>query len=747
MSKNFELLQRAYRDLERRPVPPTVLGPGERSAPRSASLSLSSAEENRHNWLRVMTVLRKHWRLSALFAGVVMATVAIVTLLIKPIYEPTARIEIDPPGEVFSLENNGSATSDIAYLETQAQNLRSDNLALAVIRSLNLDQNPELAGFVKPAKAAKSIIATGTVQLTPAESNALENFQSALKIRRDTSSRLILISFASHDPQLAAQVTNAVVDTFIDDTFRTQHASIMKSTEWLSRQLDDIRAKMESSSRDLTQFQSSIGVADLDENKSTYTEHMGELSRQLTQAQSDRIQLEAMLKNLQNGNPDSLPEVRNSPVVQQLSQKLAEQRAELSQALVIYGKNHPAAKKLQSEVDELQSQLDAQKRAAVNSLRASYAAAEARERLMTAEMRGTSKELDQMARYTALKKEVQTDVDLYNSLYARIKEAGIAAASKSGNIQIIDQARVLDHPTRPNKLLNLGVGFLAAVFGGVVLAFIREEFDSRLRTLADFTKWIGTSNIAMIPAIAPTNGHHLGFGARLLLGRNGDDNQASAFVLDRPNSPETDAVHSLQASLMFSQAGVTPQVLLVASSFSGEGKTTVALNLALALAQQGKTCLIDADMRKAKLSAHFGLESAPGLGDFLGGIAPIESILHETGVNNLSLVPAGSSRANPGQLICSSNAQELFEALRQRCRFVIVDSVPILPFAEGRALSPLADAVVFVSRAGVTTREAMQRSMQLLEQVHAAPILEFVLNGVDISSAEYNQYGYGSYKS
>ena len=144
---------------------------------------------------------------------------------------------------------------------------------------------------------------------------------------------------------MAALVTNTAVDTFIDDTYRDQHAAIMKSSEWLARQLDDIRARMLESSRVLAEFQKSIGVADVDSNKSTFTEQMAELNRQLILAQADRIQLEALLKSVQAGSPDVLPEIRNNPVVQQLSTKLAELRGELSQAKVIYGTNHPNVKK------------------------------------------------------------------------------------------------------------------------------------------------------------------------------------------------------------------------------------------------------------------------------------------------------------------------------------------------------------------------------------------------------------------
>ena len=205
-----------------------------------------------------------------------------------------------------------------------------------MIRKLRLDQNPALVGKLdsQTLKTA-NLKSTDAQQLTDAEGVALGNFKGALKVKRDTASRLILVSFDSPDPELAAQVSNTMVQTFIDQSFQNRHDAVMKSSEWLSRQLDDIRQKMEDSSHALTQFQQSIGVTDMDSNKSTFTEHMGELSRQQTLAQSERIQLQALLKNA--SNPDSLTEVRTNPVVLQLSQKLAEQRAALAQALVVYG--------------------------------------------------------------------------------------------------------------------------------------------------------------------------------------------------------------------------------------------------------------------------------------------------------------------------------------------------------------------------------------------------------------------------
>ncbi len=750
MSKNFELMRRAGNGFERKQS--VYLDVQSEQLP-SPSILAPAVESHGLDWRRSLEILRKHWRLSAIFSIAVFLTVVGVTYFTRPVYEATARMEIDPSGETFSLDGGASGATDAEYLETQAQVLQSGGVAVDVIRKLQLDQNPELVSETSPEKNSTAAAPDSTVsglQLTLREKLALHKFATLLTVRRDTASRLVLVSFASHDPQLAALVANTVVQTFIDDTFQNRHNSIMKSSEWLSKQLDDIRSKMETSSKALAEFQGSIGVSDVEGDKSTYTEHMGELSRQFTQAESERIQLEALLKN-EKGNPDSLPEVRTSPVVQQLSQKLAEQRAELSQALVVYGSNHPVAKKLQSQVDELQSQLNGQKHAIVNSMRASYAAAVAREQLMSAEMKGTTKEIGQMSRYNALKKEVQTEVDLYNSLYAKIKEAGIAAASKSANIRIVDPALVPDIPSKPRWMLNLALGLLGALFGGVMLAFVCEELDNKLRSPEDIKEWIGNSNVSIIPVIgeAERQEARLGWSKRIggflpSASTTAEDALTNSFFLERPNSPEGEAVQALYGSIMLSQQGHPPQALLITSGFPGEGKTTVALNLSYALAKQGRTCLVDADLRKGRLARAFGLTSSEGLSEVLRDAMTVDGALLEVpGMSNLSILPAGTLKGNAGQLICSQNMQRILQDLRERFQFVVIDSAPILPFVDGRALSTLADAVILVGRSGITTRQAMRRSVELLSEIHGAPILQVVLNAAQQDSTDYKHYGYG----
>jgi succinoglycan biosynthesis transport protein ExoP len=731
-----------------------TLAPVRRETPAPAVLlrarpAQPQEEKRGAEWLRVLYILRKHWRVSALFASVLTVTVLVVTFSMKPIYEPVARIEVDPPGEQFSLEG-GASGSDSEYLETQAQNLKSDKLAMDVIHRLHLDENPEMVSSGDNEAKTGDLAA---YQLSPRQYSALHSFRAHLNVKRDTASRLISVSFSSHDPKMAALVTNTVVAAFIDDTYQDQHDAIMKSSEWLARQLDDIRARMVDSNRALAEFQRSIGVADVDSNKSTFTEQMIELNKQLTQAQADRIQLEALLKSVQAGSPDVLPEIRNNPVVQQLGTKLAEQRAELSQARVVYGANHPNVKKLQSEVNELQSELEAQKTAVLGSIRTSYSAARARENLMDTQIKGASSQLTQMARYNDLKKEAQANSELYNNLYARVKESGIAAASKSSNLRAVDEAHVLDAPTRPNRSLAILGGIFVALLGGVGLAFLREQFDTRIFTPEDVRAWIGGTNVAVVPLFFGTDGKQLPPAKDdvQLAVASGDASHGGKlppgvpFLLDRPYSPEAEALRSLYTSVMLSSQAHPPQVLLVVSSLPGEGKTTVAMNLATAMAQHGDTCLVDADLRRGRLASVLGVPSHVGLTDVLNNTSPLGAALVKVpGLPNLTVLPAHAGSASAGRLMCSDRMPAVLADLRKKFQFVIVDSAPILLFADARAISNLADGIIFVGRSGITTREDVQRSFELLEQVHSAPVLEFVLNASDLNSPQcrYYQYGY-----
>ncbi len=537
----------------------------------------SNSRMERPEWLRALNILRNHWRLSALFALVVVVSVTLTTLMMKPVYQPEARLEVDPPGaEVFSLEGNNNSGASTDYLETQAQNLQSDELALEVIRKLHLDQNPDFGGNPKAISGVPSQASEVAVPLTPAENKALLAFQQSRKITRDAASRLITAGMAAHNPLLAAAITNTLVNMFIERDYELRNSAISQSSQWLQRQLDDIRQRMDDSNRALARFENAKGISAIGDNQNRYSDQMLELSRQLVQAQADRIQLQSYLSrgddarenpadatpsvrddhtrrhnrarltdlrrqladldgaptqddykvqqlraqiadleqqlshrraetsrrnDLNDVQASSLPQISGNPVVQELTKNLAEVKAELAQTRTIYGENHPNSKKLENEAAELQSQLNGQRADILTDLKTTYVAAQAREQLMESQMHGASKQMIVLAQYNALKKEADANAQLYEALYQKIKEAAIAAATKSSNIRVVDRARVLDRPTRPHRLKNIAIGLFAGILGGVIVAFLREAMDTSIHTAEDMKRCLEVESVSIVPVI------------------------------------------------------------------------------------------------------------------------------------------------------------------------------------------------------------------------------------------------------
>jgi polysaccharide biosynthesis transport protein len=746
MSRDFELLRKAElqanKRAARREIYPEFGRIDELPGISPPSFQAAPPRERESEWIHALSILRKRWRLVAGFAAVVVAVVALIVFSIKPEYEPSARLEIDPPGtEAFSMQAAGASPGETQYLETEAQNLQSDDLAIAVIRKLRLDNEPGFAGKV----TADNPDANSSL-LTPAENVALRTLRARLKVVHDPNTHIITVSVVANNPRLAADVTNTLAQTFVDRTLQMRRDAIANSRAWLRNQLQDVRAKVEQSNRDLAAFQKKTGVADVDEGRNTFGDLMTELDRQTTQIQTERIQLESYIQKAKAGEVEALPQVRDNPVVQKLTQNLAEVRAQLSQDLVIYGVNHPNTRKLKSQEAELERQLALQRKEALDQLRISYDAARARERLMAVGKKEAAKTIGDMAEYNILKKQAQAQSSLYNSLLSRIEEAGIAAASQSSNIRVVDSARVLDQPTRPHRIYDLGLGLFAGIVGGVLLAFIREKLDNPLRTAHDIRAWTGIPSVQIIPEFSGSRFPLIGGnGIRgLLAGRSGE-NQFKAgpakFLLERPHSPEAEAVRALHANIML--ANVPPQAVLVTSSLPGEGKTTVAVNLALALSKHGKTCLVDADLRRPCIAATCGVLSDKGLGDVL--LEPVvleDALVSMENAPNLVVLPGGEPSNDRAHLIATASMKLVLDSLRERFDFIIIDSSPIIAYAEGRILSSLTDGIIFVARSGVTPGPAMVRSMELLQDVQSPPIIKVVLNAHD--SLKHDLYYYPS---
>jgi len=667
----------------------------------------------------------------------------------KPVYEPEAQVEVDPPGsEVVSVDNHDNGGGG-DFVQTQLQNLQSDGLALDVIQALRLDLRPEFGGKAQPAAAPPVHSSDLAVQLTPAEDRALYAFDQARKVTQTPGSRLITVSVAANDAVEAATLTNSLVDLFIERDFKAREANI---AQW-QRQLDDIRKRMEDSNRALAAFENSKGFSAIGDNENTFSERVIDLSKQLMQAQSDRIQLQAYLDKLDSApatpsQATSLPQISSDPVVQGLTTKLADTKAQLAETLAVYGVNHPNAKKLQNEVDELQTQLDMQRSAIFSNLKTSYTASKAREGLLQSQMDGATKQMGVLAQYNALKKEADANAQIYAVLYQRIKEVAIAAETKSSSIRIVDRARVLRRPTRPKRTQNVLFGVAGGLVGGIGLALLLEFLDTRIRTPEDIKRYLGAESVSVIPVIGK-GGTRYGLAAPGMKSLPGNtEGDSGAFLLDRPNSPESEALRGIYTAVRLSwrNSGGVARVLMIASALPGEGKTMLSVNLALALAQHGSTCIVDAVLRKRGVAPMLRVSGQRGLGDVLAGTLDLdEAFVPHGSVPTLSVLAAGTAQGDPGMLVASNAMADLVGKLRQRFEFVVIDSPPILPVADARSLAALADGILMIGRSGVTTRENMKRAVEMLREVRSAPVLEYVLNAADSSGFDYgySKYGYG----
>lgn len=727
--------------------------------------SLTVNRDSTGEWENLIGIFRKQKALLFLFVAGVLVATGVVTWLMTPLYEATAQIQVDPPGsDVFTLrENPNAGGTDLEYIGTQAKILQSDELAVDVIRRLHLDDNPNFevapSGLSRTLRVALGSVigllshktphaeSSGPTQLTQKEINALHTYQANLAVEPISNSRLIRCIFTHRDPVLAASVVNTLADLFIEKNYQKRYQISKSASTWLSGQLDDLRAKVDKSNAALANYQNKNGIVEVENDETPLTQNLSDLNRQLAQAQSDRIQLQAYVGLIQSGNTQSLPQIRDNQFFQGLMQKLVDSRSDLAQAQALYGDNNARVRKLQSEVKEIERQVSGEEERVKQELTASYTSAVNRENLLTQAIdslnKVAQKQSNNMIQFGFLKTEAKSNQELYSNLLSDLEKATISATMESTNVRLVDRARVPDLPSKPNVIKNLGLGLLVGIVGGIGLMFVRDGFDNKITEPDDVKKYTGISPVALLPRLrAQKRSHPVPVGSKLRLTAAGQSEAPENFFTTKPLSLESEAVRKLHAAFRTSEPRRQPRRILVVSPGPREGKTTIATNLAVALAQHGTTCLVDADMRGPRVARVFELKPKVGLGAVLAGSAQLtEALLPVRGVPTLSILPGEPAPDNPGDLFSPELIASLIGALSERFENVIVDAPPIVPYADARIIAPFMEGVILVGRSGVTTRESLLESTEILKDVSAVSP-KIVLNGVNPNSQFYRYQYY-----
>ena len=595
--------------------------------------------EESPNLLAYWRVLRKR-RWSILTIAFVLFTVVLLgTLKQKPIYEAQALLEIEKERpNIISLQDMFELdTVSDSYLETQYKILRSDNLARRLIHQLRLDQLEEFnpGASRKGEMNARSPAAPQSPAPEDAEPDprglqtTLARFRDRLTIDPVKRSRLVEIRFESQDPVLAARVVNALAKSHIERSLEVRWEATQKASEWLSEQLLQLKVRLERSENEMQSYARENGLLFLEHEKGApeniVNERLRQLQEELTRAQAARYEKESLYRLVQAGDYASLPGVAENKLLQDLTVRLAELRREQALLGTTFTPDYPKVKQLQSQVDEIEAVLQHERSRAAQRIANDYLAAVRREALVQQAFAEQQRQANTIAgrsvQYNILKREVETNKQLYDGLLQRLKEAGVSAGLKANNIRIVDAAEPPKKPAKPNLLLNLTLGVVLGLALGVGAAFLQEHLDNSLKTSEDVERFLGLPALALIPAVESLNGRASVYGAysRKLLASRRDKSLGPPptwYRIDaaaQQHSALGEAFRSLRTSVLLSTADRPPRTLLVSSSQPGEGKTTVSLNLAISLAQLGHrvfwwtaTCDARACARLSRLATAWG---------------------------------------------------------------------------------------------------------------------------------------------
>lgn len=705
--------------------------------------------------------LLEYWRLLLKRKWTIVSCVIVITVLVAvhsfrmvKLYDAYGRIAINRPNtDALGFKQTAESYDDDDYtgLDTQAQILESDAIALKVIQNLHLDQDPRFTGV--PAKASSGGIPVGTAGFSAAQENGLLGmFHGGLSVKVVPRTRILELHYTSTNPNLAAEVVNEVANAYIEQNFQAKFESTVHTSEWLSKQLSDLQLKVETSQQRLIDYQKEHGIVGVDEKQNVTTTKLDQLGKELTEAEMDRIQKESLYRMSLDGKPELLPRgaSSNDTALENLKTQEAALQGQLAALAPQFGSNYPKVKELRTQLQAMQGAIKAELASGAERFKTTYEAALEREKLLREAFETQKQEANQLnesaIQYNLLRRDFESNKQLYDGLLQRLKEAGVSAGLRSSNVQVIDRARVPMGPSQPNIPRNITTGFFLSLAGGIGLAFLLEMLDNSVRSPDQVELIAGLPTLGMIPSGArASNGRGLAL-KPLRTGSQILPQQDSAETIShvRPQSQSAEAYRTLRTSILLSSWGAPPKVLMVTSPLAQEGKTTTSVNTAIVLAQRGaRVLLVDADLRRPSVHKAFGLVQTPGLSEFLTGNIGECPITPWSQFPNLHILPSGGSPPHPAELLGSALMNSTLAEWRKQFDHIVIDTPPALSVTDAVLLSVQADSVMLVIRSGQTTKQALRRARQLLSYVNAK-VMGVVVNAMDLNASDYYYY-YGYY--
>lgn len=735
---------------QQRPFPYSPAAPGYDPDQDEAPIPLSH-----YIWL-----LRRHkWQMLMFVSAVVLATIAICMRL-TPIYESTAVVDVDRrlPSAVLGDDANQSSLSDAdQFLATQINLIQADSVLRPVVKKYKLDQ-PKPGEKPKVHKSAYAAEA-------PAELDDL-------KVTRPPNTYLIEIRYRSEDPKLAADVSNAIAQSYIEHVYNTRIRAATNMSAYMQKQLEELRAKMERSASALAAFERELNVIDPEQKTNILSARLLQLNTEYTNAQADRVQKEAAYKAVTSGNLDAAMVSSQGEQLRRLADVVNQAEQNFVSVKSQYGANHPEYKRANSQLTEAQRQFDNLRKEIGRRVQSEYQQAGDRESMLQRAVAQTKGEFDSLnARsfeYRNRKQEAEADKTLYDDLTKKIQEAGVNSAFQNSSIHVADPARPAADPVFPKTGLFTAIAFVLAVIISVGAVILFDMLDSTIRDPEDVVRTMRTEVVGTLPAVKQWR-------PRALLSAGSADSGAVTNVVRSGKrdaavfSDYEEAIRSLRNNILLSDFGQRLRSLMITSATPSEGKTTAGLHLAVAHAEQGhKTLLIDADLRRPSLHRYLNLKAEPlngnghhplngegspkpkanrsrelGLSDvLLEGADWRSAVMPVPETENLYILPAGSASRRAVDFV-GRTIPGILEQAYEDYDMVIMDVPPLLGFAEPLQLATSVDGVIVISLAGKTDRKAVASVLGTLNRLRAN-VIGIVLNQVTKDLGD-NYYYYGYY--
>jgi succinoglycan biosynthesis transport protein ExoP len=725
----------------------------------------------------LFVVLKRKWLILSLVL-VITSLVTIQSFRAPSIYEgeTTIRIEQRPMSVLQTKEIVITGQNDPNFWGTQLKLLQNPALARQVVLTLDLQHNPSFFGgqtqggvfsslrriFSKPKKTTESPTAPGGLtvvgesevtgdSLTPEQLAELEPYEDAIvageSVEAVPGTNLVKIMFIHSDPELAQKIANTLAEVFVNNNLQRATAGSSKAEDILAKEIATLQTKIKQEQEAQFNYAKNHNLPlSADASGNLEAVRLATLSSQLLQAENDRKIVQAQLEAAKReSDPFSIPDVNSSARVDKLRDRISALKERRDALLIVYTSEWPEVKKIDAQLKGLEAELAKAPPEIVTSIQRRYEAAVARENLLKRsyeQQKGTTTQQtrDQID-LIALTQGLETDKQYLNTLLQRQRELQVTSGDKSNEVNISTYSRLPKTPIGPQRLRNILIAFLLSLGAGIGLAFLLDFLDDTVKTVDDIDRHLHLPALALIPA-SRDRGRLIGIGG--LPGTGPADATALAMVHDA-RSPIAESYRHLRTSLLLSSAGQPPKTILITSSQPSEGKTTTTINTAFMLAQTGvEVLVVDCDLRRPRLHAHFDAPNTKGLTNWLSGETDIENLIQTLPDQpNLKILTSGPVPPNPAELLGSDEMRKLIGILSERFSHIVIDSPPAISFTDASILSTMVDGVVLVVHGGKSSRAVVRRAKQQLLDV-GAHIFGVVLNNVKLETQDYYYSGYYS---